>query len=99
MSRAKQLLENLSNPSQYKTPDYLKDVELYNAVRQDIIAELDAVSLYSAHKEATDDQELKDILDHIIGEEKEHAKLLQDYLIKKGQWDAPAKADDAKKEQ
>lgn len=52
------------------------------AIRQDIIAELDAINLYEAHKAATKDKGLKDVLQHIIDEEKEHAEELRAYLDK-----------------
>ena len=69
-----------SNPSQYKTPAEFTLEELHAAIRQDIISELDAINLYEAHKAATNDKQLKDLLDHIIGEEKEHARELQEFL-------------------
>lgn len=75
-----------SNPSQYKTPDALSGTDLFNAIRQDLQAELDAISLYEAHKAATDDPELRKILDHIIAEEKDHVMLLSNYLKKHDQW-------------
>lgn len=77
-----------SNPSQYKTPSAFTDEELYAALRQDLIAELDAINLYEAHRAACKDPALKDLLEHIIDEEKAHVKLLQDYLASKGQWSA-----------
>jgi rubrerythrin len=78
---------NSSNPSQYKTPTSFTEEETYAALRQDIMAELDAINLYEAHKEACKDKALKEILEHIIDEEKSHVKLLQDYLASKGAWD------------
>ena len=75
-----------SNPSQYQTPEKLSEAEMFAAIRQDLIAELDAINLYTAHKEATDNQELIKILDHIIEEEKDHAKMLQEFLEKSGKW-------------
>lgn len=79
----------LSDPGQYKVPNRFSDLELFNAIRQDIIAELDAINLYEAHKAASNDPELKKILDHIIEEEKDHATLLQNYLTKHKQWSGP----------
>lgn len=75
-------LEKNSDPSQYKTPKKFTKVEMIAAIRQDIIAELDAINLYEAHFNATDDEELKKILRHIIDEEKHHAEELQEFLDK-----------------
>ena len=72
-----------SNPSQYKTPQLFTEEELLAAVRQDMIAELDAINLYEAHKAATSDPEFKKMIDHIVKEEKEHHELLQKYLEKR----------------
>ncbi len=46
--------------------------ELARAIRQDIAAELDAVALYQAHIDATDDERAKKILAHARDDEKEH---------------------------
>ncbi len=57
--------------------------ELARAIRQDIIAELDAVALYEAHIDATDDENAKRIIGHIMNEEKEHIAeftVLLEYL-------------------
>lgn len=57
--------------------------ELARAIRLDIIAELDAVALYEAHIDATDDEIAKRILTHIMNEEKEHVAeftVLLEYL-------------------
>lgn len=77
----------MTDPSQYKAPATFTDDEMYNAVRQDLMAELDAINLYEAHKAATKDKRLKAILDHIIAEEKDHIKLLEDWLREQDQWD------------
>jgi hypothetical protein len=74
------LEKSASNPALYKTPESLTPEEVLAAVRQDIIAELDAVNLYEAHKNATNNKELKGILQHIIEEEKEHSAELQAFL-------------------
>ena len=73
-----------SNPSQYSTPEKFSKEELLAAIRQDIIAELDAVNLYVAHKTASDDPDFNKAIEHIIDEEKEHAKELQEVLDKLG---------------
>ena len=54
-------------------PRKMTDAELATAIRLDIMAELDAVALYQAHIEATDNEDAKRILAHIRDEEKEHA--------------------------
>ncbi len=41
-------------------------------IRQDIAAELDAVALYQAHIDATDDERAKKVLAHARDDEKEH---------------------------
>jgi len=73
----------LSDPKQYEAPDKFDETDLLKALRQDIIAEYDAINLYESHLQATNDKELQHILRHIIDEEKEHAAELQAYLNKK----------------
>ena len=46
--------------------------ELARAIRQNIAAELDAVALYQAHIDATDDERAKKVLAHARDDEKEH---------------------------
>lgn len=46
--------------------------EITAALRQDLIAELDAISLYQSHIDATDDERVKKVVAHIRDEEKEH---------------------------
>jgi len=75
--------QSLSNPKQYEAPERFDETDVLKAIRQDIIAEYDAINLYEAHLQATNDSELKEILEHIIEEEKEHAAELQAYLNKK----------------
>src|SRR5690242_12753172 len=53
----------------------LSDVELARSIRLNIEAELDAINLYAAHLEATDNAEAKAILQHVMDEEREHAAL------------------------
>lgn len=64
-----------TNPFHSVVPRKLTDTELARAIRLDMEAELDAVNLYSAHIDATDNEEAKAILKHIMDEEKEHAAL------------------------
>ena len=63
-------------------PRKLTDEELARAIRLDAEAELDAINLYAAHLDATDNEEAKAILRHVMDEEKEHAALFRE-LIKR----------------
>lgn len=56
-------------------PRKLTDSELARSIRLNIEAELDAINLYAAHIEATDNAEAKAILQHVMDEEREHAAL------------------------
>jgi rubrerythrin len=46
--------------------------ELIRAIRQDIAAELDAINLYQAHIDASDDERARKVLAHVRDEEKTH---------------------------
>ncbi|MGQ9515256.1 MAG: demethoxyubiquinone hydroxylase family protein [Thermoproteota archaeon] len=46
--------------------------ELARAIRQDIAAELDAINLYQAHIDATDNERARNVLAHVRDEEKTH---------------------------
>jgi uncharacterized protein len=61
-----------SNPFPTNVPRKMNAAELARAIMQDIAAELDAVSLYQAHIDATDDARAKKLLAHIRDDEKEH---------------------------
>ena len=50
----------------------LTDAELARAIRIDMAAELDAINLYQAHLESTDNPIAQHILQHIMNEEKDH---------------------------
>jgi len=50
------------------------------AIRQAMIAELDAINLYEAHLHATKDERLQALLRHIIEEEQHHVEELKAYL-------------------
>jgi rubrerythrin len=64
-----------TNPFHSVVPRKLTDTELARAIRLDMESELDAINLYAAHLDATDNEEAKAILRHIMDEEKEHAAL------------------------
>lgn len=64
-----------TNPFHSLVPRKLTDSELARSIRLNIEAELDAINLYAAHIDATDNEEAKAILRHVIDEEREHAAL------------------------
>lgn len=61
-----------SNPFGTTVPRKMNAAELARAIMQDIAAELDAVALYQAHIDATDDERAKKVLAHARDDEKEH---------------------------
>ncbi len=63
---------DFSNPFGTMMPRKMTAEELARAIRQDIAAELDAVALYQAHIDATDDERAKKVLAHARDDEKEH---------------------------
>lgn len=64
-----------TNPFHSLVPQKMSDSELARSIRLNIEAELDAINLYAAHIEATDNEEAKAILRHVMDEEREHAAL------------------------
>ena len=65
---------DLTNPFLYVRPTRRFDLEeLISALREDLAAELDAINLYQAHYDATDNELARQVLAHIRDEEKEHA--------------------------
>lgn len=56
-------------------PRKLSDTELARAIRLNLEAELDAINLYAAHIDATDNEAAKAVIRHVMNEEKEHAAL------------------------
>ncbi len=58
----------------------MTDAELARAIQLDIEAELDAINLYAAHIDATDNAQAKAVLAHIMDEEKEHASLFLELI-------------------
>jgi rubrerythrin len=61
------------NPFSGMVPRKMTKGELIRALRLNLAAELEAVHLYVAHAEATDDQLAKKVLLDIANEEREHA--------------------------
>lgn len=53
--------------------------------RQSLIEELDAINVYEERVQASKDEELKKVLAHNRDEEKEHAAMLVEYLMKNDQ--------------
>jgi rubrerythrin len=71
-----------TNPFHSLVPRKLTDSELARSIRLNIEAELDAINLYAAHLEATDNEEAKAILRHVMDEEREHAALFWQLIAK-----------------
>ncbi len=63
---------DFSNPFGTMVPRKMNAAELARAIMQNIAAELDAVAVYQAHIDATDDERAKKMLAHIRDDEKEH---------------------------
>ena len=63
---------DLTDPFVGLVPRKMSDAELARAIRLNIAAEIDAINLYAAHMDATDNEAARKILAHIIDEEKEH---------------------------
>ena len=55
----------------------LKENDLIRAMRLDLAAEQDAVSLYSAHKDATDNVMVATMLQEVIDDERTHIGIFQ----------------------
>jgi uncharacterized protein len=70
-----------TDPFHALVPDRkLSDVELARSIRLNIEAEMDAINLYAAHLDATDNEEAKAILRHVMDEEREHAALFWELI-------------------
>jgi hypothetical protein len=63
---------DLTDPFVGMVPRKMTDEELARAIRLNIAAEIDAINLYAAHMDATDNEAARKLLAHIIDEEKEH---------------------------
>jgi uncharacterized protein len=68
------------NPFSGVVPRKLSDSELARAIRLDMAAELEAVHLYEAHADATDNPAAKAILRDIANEERVHVGEFQRLL-------------------
>jgi len=69
-----------TDPFTYNAPRKMTDAELARAIRLDAAAELDAMSLYEAHIQATDNEDAKKLLRFIAKDEKEHYALFHELI-------------------
>jgi rubrerythrin len=69
-----------TDPFTYNVPRKMTDAELARALRLDAAAELDAMNLYEAHIEATDNEEARKVLAFITKDEKEHYALFVELI-------------------
>src|SRR5487761_803003 len=69
-----------TDPFTYNAPRKMTDAELARAIRLDAAAELDAMSLYEAHIEATDNEDARKLLRFIAKDEKEHYALFHELI-------------------
>ena len=72
---------DFTNPFTATGRKQLAGETLAQAIRIDMAAELDAINLYQAHAEATDDPVIKGMIEHIIAEEKEHLAEFEQILL------------------
>jgi len=74
-------MPNFPNPFVGNVPDRKMNFEeLTRAIRIDIAGELEAIHLYQAHAQATDNELVKDVLLDIANEERVHVGELQHLL-------------------
>lgn len=71
-----------TNPFHAMVPRKLSDSELARAIRLNLEAEMDAINLYAAHIDATDNEEAKAVLRHVMDEEREHAALFWELIFR-----------------
>lgn len=69
-----------TDPFTYNAPRKLSDAELARALRLDAAAELDAMNLYEAHIETTDNADAQKLLRFIAKDEKEHYALFHELI-------------------
>ena len=69
-----------TDPFTYNVPKKMTDAELARALRLDAAAELDAMSVYEAHVDATDNEDAKKLLRFIAKDEKEHYALFHELI-------------------
>jgi rubrerythrin len=71
----------LGNPFVANVSKQLSQDELIQALRVDIIGEMEAVVGYEAHAQASNDERVKKVLHHIADEEKRHIGELEQLLF------------------
>jgi len=70
-----------TEPFVYNSPPRkVTDSELARILRLDAMAEFDAINLYAAHLDATDNEAARKILAFVIRDEKEHFTLFADLI-------------------
>ena len=65
-------MPDFMDPFAFNVPRMMTSSELVAALRVDIAAEIEAINIYEAHANATDNEEARRVLAHVIAEEKEH---------------------------
>jgi len=65
-------MAEIANPFVANVPRKMSQEELVQALRVDIAGELEAILVYDAHVQATDDERAKKVLSHIRDEERHH---------------------------
>ena len=70
----------LGNPFVANVPRQMSNEELTQALRVDMVGELEAIIGYEVHAMATNDERVKKILYHIADEERKHVGELQQLL-------------------
>jgi rubrerythrin len=73
-------MPNFANPFQGNVERKLTKEELIQAIRLDIAGELEAIYIYDAHVQATDDEMAKKVIADIRDEEKAHVGELMTLL-------------------
>ena len=64
-----------TDPFTYNVPKKVSDSELARALRLDAMAEFDAINLYSAHMDSTENEDARKVLAFVMRDEKEHFAL------------------------
>ncbi len=73
-------MAQISDPFVANIPRPLSNSELVQAIRVDIVGEMEAIIGYEAHAMATADERVKKVLYHIADEERRHVGELQQLL-------------------
>lgn len=73
-------MPNFANPFNANVDRKINKRELIQAIRLDIAGELEAIYLYEAHVQATDDALARTVLQDIANEEKQHVGELMTLL-------------------